>query len=69
MPRSWSTPEKKVVIDFTRYIKQQKLPGKADCIRLIKENTELKERTWIQVKNFVRNKITCLKKFQDRGKF
>lgn len=46
-----------------RFIQTCKVPGKQDCERCIQAEPEaLKERTWTGVKNYVRNRITTLKR-------
>ncbi|XP_073727672.1 uncharacterized protein [Misgurnus anguillicaudatus] len=62
--RKWEEVEVKAVEKhLMKFIKTCKVPGKQDCERCIQAEPEaLKERTWTGVKNYVRNRITTLKK-------
>nr|XP_055049736.1 uncharacterized protein LOC129435570 isoform X3 [Misgurnus anguillicaudatus] len=62
--RKWEEVEVKAVEKhMMKFIKTCKVPGKQDCERCIQAEPEaLKERTWTGVKNYVRNRITTLKK-------
>ncbi|XP_065152045.1 uncharacterized protein [Paramisgurnus dabryanus] len=62
--RKWEEVEVKAVEKhMMKFIKTCKVPGKQDCERCIHAEPEaLKERTWTGVKNYVRNRITTLKK-------
>ncbi|XP_073727924.1 uncharacterized protein [Misgurnus anguillicaudatus] len=62
--RNWEEVEVKAVEKhLMKFIKTCKVPGKQDCERCIQAEPEaLKERTWTGVKNYVRNRITTLKK-------
>ncbi|XP_073730464.1 uncharacterized protein [Misgurnus anguillicaudatus] len=62
--RKWEEVEVKAVEKhLMKFIKTCKVPGKQDCERCIQAEPEaLKKRTWTGVKNYVRNRITTLKK-------
>ncbi|XP_052001011.1 uncharacterized protein LOC127656636 [Xyrauchen texanus] len=62
--RKWEDIEVKAIErHMMRFIKTCKVPGKQDCERCIEAEPEaLKERTWTGLKNYVRNRITTLKK-------
>ena len=55
----WGKEELSMVLNhYSKKIKKGALPGKADATRLIAKNAVLKNRTWKNVKDFVRNHIT-----------
>lgn len=62
--RKWEPNEVKAVEKhLNRFIKTCTVPGKKACEDCIKAEPEsLKERDWLSVKFFVKNKITALKK-------
>ncbi|XP_059358170.1 uncharacterized protein LOC132096669 isoform X3 [Carassius carassius] len=62
--KKWEDSEVKAVErHMMSFIKTCKVPGKQDCERCIHAEPEaLKQRTWTGVKNYVRNKITTLKR-------
>ena len=39
------------------FIEQGKRPGKADCEKTIKNEDILNDRTWLNVKDFIRNQL------------
>lgn len=59
--RAWSAEEKKAVMKhLDNYILAKKLPG-ADAIRkCIDAEPALKHRSWKNIKDFCRNKITTM---------
>ncbi|XP_030586474.1 uncharacterized protein LOC115781159 isoform X6 [Archocentrus centrarchus] len=62
--RKWEDREVRAVErHMMRFIHTCKVPQKLDCIRCINaEPYALKDRTWTGVKNYVRNRITALKR-------
>ncbi|XP_048015236.1 uncharacterized protein LOC125247794 isoform X1 [Megalobrama amblycephala] len=62
--KKWEDNEVKAVErHMMKFIKTCKVPGKQDCERCIHAEPEaLKQRTWTGVKNYVRNRITTLKR-------
>ncbi|XP_039517285.1 uncharacterized protein LOC120471523 [Pimephales promelas] len=62
--KKWEDSEVKAVErHMMKFIKTCKVPGKQDCERCIHAEPEaLKQRTWTGVKNYVRNRITTLKR-------
>ncbi|XP_048037612.1 uncharacterized protein LOC125262766 [Megalobrama amblycephala] len=62
--KKWEDNEVKAVErHMMKFIKTCKVPGKQDCERCIHAEPEaLKQRTWTRVKNYVRNRITTLKR-------
>lgn len=58
--RSWSQDEQEAVFrHLSNFISQRKLPGKLECeMAKTKEKKALQNRTWQQIKHFIRNKIT-----------
>ncbi|XP_052474111.1 uncharacterized protein LOC128030478 [Carassius gibelio] len=62
--KKWEDSEVKAVErHMMSFIKTCKVPGKQDCERCIHAEPEaLKQRTWTGVKNYVRNRITTLKR-------
>ncbi|XP_067242543.1 uncharacterized protein [Chanodichthys erythropterus] len=62
--KKWEDNEVKAVErHMMEFIKTCKFPGKQDCERCIHAEPEaLKQRTWTGVKNYVRNRITTLKR-------
>ena len=56
--RPWSQDERDAVFKhFHRSIVLQKLPGKADYLLCLQEEDALKTRTWLNLKDFVRNQF------------
>ncbi len=56
--RPWSAKEKAAVgRQLHCFIEQGKLPGKADCEKAIKNEDILNDRTWLNVKDFIRNQL------------
>lgn len=52
----WTNGEKDVVLGhFQQHILREKLPGKNEIITLLQRESVLKDRTWSNVKDFVRN--------------
>ncbi len=63
MQRSWTEVERRAVHNhFCNFIAQRRVPGKDHCIRCIRKEKVSSERTWVQVKNFVKNTIIALKR-------
>lgn len=62
--KKWETSEVKAVEKhLDRFIKTCTVPGKKDCEACIKaEPVALKDRDWLSVKFFVKNRITALKR-------
>ena len=61
--RTWSDGEKDVVLQcFQSQILRGKLPGKDEIMALLNTNPVLKDRTWTNVKDFVRNHLKNLSK-------
>ncbi|XP_048051385.1 histone-lysine N-methyltransferase ash1-like isoform X1 [Megalobrama amblycephala] len=62
--KKWEDNEVKAVErHMMKFIKTCKVPGKQVCERCIHAEPEaLKQRTWTRVKNYVRNRITTLKR-------
>ncbi|XP_073703962.1 uncharacterized protein [Garra rufa] len=61
--RKWDNTEVQAVErNMITFIQTCKVPGKKDCESCIKAEPALKNRTWTGVKNYVRNRITSLKK-------
>ena len=62
--RKWGTNEVNAVEKhLNRFIKTCTVPGKKDCEACIKaEPDALKDRDWLAVKFFVKNRITALKR-------
>lgn len=59
----WNMEEKSACRrQFGRFIYLNRLPGKAEILRCVACEPTLKNRSWLQVKHFVRNKIEALKK-------
>ena len=56
--KSWTETEKNAVQKHLKlFIVRQELPGKSACIRVKEAEEVLKERTWTDIKNWVRNTI------------
>ena len=61
--KPWTKQEKDVVLKkFGKLVHLGKLPGKFDCQCLIQENSVLKNRSWNNIKDFVRNQTETLKR-------
>ena len=55
-----------VLSHYEDKIKKGVLPGKADATCLMKDNAVLSNRTWRNVKDFVRNHITKAKRYHSK---
>ncbi|CAM4686021.1 unnamed protein product [Leuciscus chuanchicus] len=61
--KPWSEAERRAVNKhLARFVAEQRVPGKADCMRCLEEEKVLKERSWKDVKNFVYNTIAAVKR-------
>lgn len=62
--RKWEAGEvRSVEKHLMKFIRTFTVPAKHDCMLCLQNETEtLKERTWTDVKNYVRNRITALKR-------
>ena len=61
--RKWSEEEQSACLEqFYNNISLGTLPGKSKILNVIEKVPALKNRTWIQVKNFLRNTIKKIKK-------
>lgn len=62
--RKWEAGEvRSVEKHLMKFIRTFTVPAKHDCMRCLQNEPEtLKERTWTDVKNYVRNRITALKR-------
>lgn len=59
--RLWSEEEKTAVHKHLGdFIKERRVPGKEDCVKTIKNEKILGQRSWKVLKNFVRNTIVAL---------
>lgn len=59
--RPWSDAEKNAVNKhLAKFMAERRVPGKDDCLRCIKEEEVLGQRSWKDVKNFVHNTIATL---------
>ncbi|TKS69268.1 hypothetical protein D9C73_003332 [Collichthys lucidus] len=59
--RPWSEAERKVVEKHLgKFMAERRVPGKEDCMRCINEGKVLGQRSWKDVKDFVRNTIVTL---------
>ncbi|KAE8278693.1 hypothetical protein D5F01_LYC23610 [Larimichthys crocea] len=59
--RPWSEAERKVVKKHLgEFMAEHRVPGKEDCLRCINEGKVFGQRSWTDVKNFVRNIIVTL---------
>lgn len=62
-PCPWSLEEKNAVLrHFTSHISLAKIPKKDEAEECLKKEKMLQERTWRNIKDFVRNTITSRKK-------
>ena len=55
-----------VLKNYADKIKKGVLPGKSDATQLIAESAVLKNRTWQNVKDFVRNHIAKAKRLSSK---
>ena len=54
--RKWSPREVKLVLDhFNEHVVGSTLPGKSECLKFLSKNSEIKNRTWTMIKDFIRN--------------
>lgn len=61
--RSWTTPERNLVNEvFKTYLESQTLPSTNVCKNVIDNNSELKDRSPLQVKSFLSNQLQKNKK-------
>lgn len=59
--RPWSDAEKNAVNKhLKKFMVERRVPGKDYCLRCIKEEKVLGQRSWKDVKNFVHNTITTI---------
>ena len=59
----WTKEESDLVLNaFHKYLTTDRLPGKKECLMLITKNKELRNRSWTNVKDFVRNHKTSLRR-------
>ncbi|XP_060599234.1 uncharacterized protein LOC132752863 [Ruditapes philippinarum] len=57
----WTQKQKEIVRGaFEQHIHLGKLPGKTECVNLITQNVHLRNRTWKNIKDFVRNQTVVL---------
>ena len=64
----WSMEETDVVKKkFEKFLHLKRLPGKSECENLIKQNEVLKNRTWRNIKDFVRNQTVALERSMKKG--
>ena len=62
---NWTRAESNLVLDkFHHYVTSDKLPGKKECQKLLDENNEIfqRGRKWSNLKDFVKNRKTTLKR-------
>lgn len=62
--RKWGVHEVKAVEKTLKlFMDCGKVPGKADCVACIKASpTALKDRTWMAIKFYVKNRITAIQR-------
>ncbi|XP_070403971.1 uncharacterized protein [Nothobranchius furzeri] len=63
--KPWSETEREVIDEhFKNFLKEMKIPGKAECQRCLNDNQLLRDkgRDWKAVKYFVHNKITAMRR-------
>jgi hypothetical protein len=59
----WKTKEKQDVLRFFKHnIEEKQFPKKDECDRFLELHQEMKDRSWRNVKDFVRNHIVNLTK-------
>ena len=60
--KRWSDPEKQAVErQLGKFLRERKLPGKADCESAKKKEPCLRNRPWEQLKYFIKNNIKVLR--------
>ena len=56
--KKWTQLEEEACLrGFRRHIAVGNVPGKAIIDKVLQEESDLENRTWLQVKNFIRNYI------------
>lgn len=61
--KSWTTSEKKLVTEaFKTHLENHTLPSTHACQNIIEANTELQNRSPLQIKSFLSNQIQKKKK-------
>lgn len=59
--RKWKPREEEACLRyFQRSIALRNLPGKAAIMKCLEQEHSLQDRTWIQIKNYIRNHIKKL---------
>lgn len=62
----WDPVEKQIVLKtFRIHIKNNSLPGKVECEKCIQDNPVLSKRIWTDLKFFVKNHISKIKKIKN----
>ena len=62
--QSWTTAERRAVLDhFSENVKKNELPRKEECLNFLEQHkTVVRNRTWSQVKDYIRNYIVKMGK-------
>ena len=59
----WNSEEKKTVQkELGKFLNTMKVPGKQDCEKCLKKNACLYRRSWKDIKYYVHNTITSMKR-------